>query len=81
MQQLDMFSKEELQTISSKAEKASNMSDNVRRGVFARLTPMEKKMTTLEENYATLQKEMAILREMIIGKNEPKVFELKEMCL
>lgn len=81
MQQLDLFSKEELQTISAKAEKASEMSDRVRRGVFARLTPMEKKMTTLEENYATLQKEMQILREMISGRNEMKVFELKEACI
>ena len=58
--QLDLFSNSEFDYLNSSVEKYKASSDNVRRGVFARLGTLEKKHDTrlsqIESDVKTLRK-------------------------
>ena len=79
--QLDLFSKEAIDVLNDKVEKTRNTSDAVRKGLFARHNRIEKLCHQLEQKYEEQQKEISLLKQLLICKSEEKVYDLREICI
>jgi hypothetical protein len=80
-QQLDLFTKEGIEILSNKVEKTTTMSENVRRGLFARHNRIEKLFYELQDKLEEQQKEVCRLKEIVLGTGQQPIYELKEVCL
>lgn len=65
MQQLDLFSTQELQSLNENFNKAKDSSDKVRRGIFARLDAHKKEMEQkIKDQSSEIENIKLMLREM-----------------
>lgn len=66
--QLDMFCTEEILLLKKQMEKLETSNTQVRKGLFARNTNLEKKMDDLYDKVDTLERENYRLKQMIFER-------------
>ena len=65
--QLDMFCTEEILQLKKQVEELKTSNTQVRKGLFARNTSLEKKMDDLYDKVDCLERENYRLRQMVFG--------------
>ncbi len=79
--QIDMFMKEDIQTLNDKMEKLKKSSDSVRKGLFARNTALEKYLTELRDRLDEQEKEIYKLKKTIYSSVKANISPIEEMCI
>jgi len=77
--QIDMFMKEDIQTLNDKIEKVKRSTDSVRKGLFARNTGLEKYMTELRDKQEEQEREIYRLKKMIYEYFKSQETQLQEV--